>query len=102
LDSDSNDQQGLCVLRGNGIGKFGHERHDLLFFDAKTGFLKTWQVGIQHKWYSFEFGDYRKVDTVMFPFYVYFDFYDATFRYSRVVQNERVDDAEFAEKPSRP
>ena len=102
LDTESNGQQGLCVLRGNGIGKFGFKRHDLLFFDAKTGFLKTWQVGIQHKWYTFEFNDYRKVDSVMFPFYVYFDFYDATFRYTSVVQNKPLDDSAFVEKPASP
>jgi len=102
LDTESNAQQGLCVLRGNGIGKFGFARHDLLFFDAKTGFLKTWQVGIQHKWYAFKFDDYRKVDAVMFPYYVYFDFYDATFRYTSVVQNKGVDDAAFVEKPASP
>jgi hypothetical protein len=102
LDTDSNGQQGLCVLRGNGIGKFGFTRHDLLFFDAKTGFLKTWQVGIQHKWYAFEFNDYRKVNSVMFPFHVYFDFYDATFRYTSVIQNKPLDDSAFLERPARP
>jgi hypothetical protein len=102
VDTESGDHPGLCVLRANGIDGKARKRQDLLYFDASTGFLKSWRVGIEGKPFTFKFGDYRKVGAVMFPFLVYFDFYDATFRYTNVVQNKGVDDSAFVEKPASP
>jgi hypothetical protein len=84
------------------VDGLGNKRQDLLYFDAATGLLKTWQLGIQKRIYAFKFADYRTVGAVKFPFYVYFDFYDATFRYTSVVHNKPMDDSAFAEKPASP
>lgn len=101
-DTESSGHPGTCVLRANGIDGLGQKRRDFLYFDATTGLLKTWQLGIQQKTYTFTFDDYRKVDAVIFPFYVHFDFYDATFRYTKVLHDKPVDDSAFVEKPEKP
>jgi hypothetical protein len=104
--TETTETSGLCILRAHGIDQWRYQREDLLYFDASSGFLKTWkiQAGLPpHKTYvQFQFNDYRPVGAIKFPFYIYFDFYDATFRYTEVVQDKPLADSEFLEKPARP
>jgi hypothetical protein len=106
VDTNSTEGQGLCILRAHGTDQWRYQREDLLYFDARSGLLKTWkiQAGLPpHKTYvQFQFDDYRPVGAIKFPFYVYFDFYDATFRYTKVAQDAPLADSEFLEKPELP
>jgi hypothetical protein len=101
VEPESAEHIGQCVLRGKGTDQFGRMHQDLLAFDAASGLLRSWQIGVRYRKYAFGFDDYRKVGAVTFPFQVYFDYYDATFRYTSVVNYIRLNDSEFAEKPSR-
>jgi hypothetical protein len=89
LEPDREAPPGLCVLRAYGTNEWRNRREDTLSFDARTGLLKTWKIeaGVPtHKTYvEFQFDDYRKVDAIRFPFQIYYDFYKATFRYTKVV-----------------
>lgn len=93
---------GICVLRAKGTNDCGAERHDMLYFDANSGFLKTWEIQIGapgHVVYThFQFDDYRQCGAVRIPFSIYFDFYKATFRFTKVVPNAPLSDTEFLPK----
>ncbi len=95
----------LCVLLANGVDAWRNPRQDVLSFDAVSGLLKTWKIQAGtplHKSYvQFQFRDYRALGAIKFPFEIYFDLYDATFRYTSVVQNKPLADSEFREKPAR-
>ena len=97
---------GLCVLRANGQDEWRGQREDVLYFDATTGFLRTWRIQagpLPHKTYvNFEFADYRQVGAIRFPFQVYFDYYKAAFRYTEVVHNKPLPDSDFVAKPAKP
>jgi hypothetical protein len=106
VDNDMAAHPGLCVLGANGIDEWRYRRRDILSFDAGNALLKTWkiQMGIPpHKTYvQFQFGDYRQTGGVKFPFFVYFDFYKAAFRYTQVVNGKALADSEFAARPAKP
>lgn len=91
-----------CVLQAIGTSEWGKDRRDILSFDAKSGLLKTWaiQMGMpgQETHTHFQFDDYRQSGPVKIPFSIYFDFYKATFRLTRVVPNAHLSDAEFVPK----
>lgn len=95
----------VCVLLANGVDTWRNQRQDILSFDAVSGLLKAWKIQAGtplHKSYvQFQFRDYRVLGAIKFPFEIYFDLYDATFRYISVVQNKPVADSEFREKPAR-
>jgi hypothetical protein len=105
-DTDSAEGLGFCVLRANQFRLPRYARQDILYFDAVSGLLKIWQI---HSGFpphntpvEFQFKDYRQLGAIKFPFNVYVDFYDATFRYTNVVHNKPLADSEFLEKPERP
>ncbi len=106
IEADRDPPAGLCVLRAYGTNEWRSQREDLLSFDARTGLLKTWRIeaGVPtNKTYvEFQFDDYRKVDAIRFPFQIYYDFYKATFRYTKVVNNVALPDSDFIEWPSKP
>jgi hypothetical protein len=84
-----------CILEAH--GKDG--RVDFLYFDRAAGFLRAWSLDVSTPRSShhiiFFFDDYRQAGEVMFPFYIYSDFYKATFRYSKVVHNRPLPDSHF-------
>lgn len=90
-----------CVLKASGTDEWGRERQDTLSFDAKSGFLQTWaiQAGIEATHLHFQFDDYRQAGVVKIPFSIYFDFYKATFRLTKVVPNAALSDTEFVASP---
>jgi hypothetical protein len=105
VSNDVKASPGDCVLRAS----LARSRlRDTLTFDAQSGLLKTWEIEdpIQQPskphYYHFQFGDYRQVGDVKFPFYIYFDFYQATFRFTKVVHNPRLADSDFALKAVKP
>jgi hypothetical protein len=101
LEADS----GLCVLRTSGPD---NRVHDMLYFDAETGLLKTWEIQTSGQppsrdfHFHFQFSDYRQAGEVKFPFYIYFDYYQAIFRFTKVVHNLSLADSDFAPKPKKP
>ena len=106
VDRSAGEHPGVCVLRANGLDERRYRRQDIISFDAVTGLLRKWkiQAGLPlHKIYvQFQFGDYRQASTVKFPFFVYFDFYKDTFRYTRVLNNKALPDSDFVAKPAKP
>ncbi len=96
----------VCVLLANGVDTWRNPRQDILSFNAVSGLLKTWRIQAGtplHKSYvQFQFRDYRALGAIKFPFEIYFDLYDATFRYTSVEQNKPLADSDFREKPARP
>lgn len=105
-DTNSTEDPGLCILRANQVRLRRYQRQDILYFDAVSGLLRTWKIRTgfppQDTLVQFQFNDYRQVGAIKFPFYVYIDFNDTTFRYTSVVQNEPLADSTFQEKPERP
>jgi hypothetical protein len=105
-DTKSTEAPGLCILRANQVRLWRNQRQDILYFDAVSGLLKTWKIQTgfppQNTLVQFQFDDYRQVGAIKFPFHVYFDFNETTFRYTSVVQDEPLVDSEFLEKPKRP
>jgi len=100
-DQDPTSYPGFCILHAIGTNELRQKRRDNLYFDAVSGLLKTWEIqaGMQKNQVHFQFDDYRQVGAVMFPFYVYFDYYNSTFRYTKVVHNQPVSDSDFVSKP---
>jgi hypothetical protein len=102
-DTASTGAPGLCILRASQVRLRRNQRQDVLYFDAVSGLLKTWQIHTgfppDNNSVEFEFGDYREVGAIKFPFYVHVDSNDMTFRYTSVVENKRLADSEFAAKP---
>jgi hypothetical protein len=92
----------MCVLQAIGKSEWGRERRDTLSFDAKSGLLKTWaiQMGLPgpETHTHFQFNDYRRSGPVKIPFSIYFDFYEATFHFTKVVPNAPLSDGEFVPK----
>jgi hypothetical protein len=92
----------MCVLLAIGKSEWGRERRDILSFDAKSGLLKTWaiQMGLpgSETHTAFRFDDYRQVGPVKIPFSIYFDFYKATFHFTKVAPNALLSDGEFVPK----
>ena len=92
----------MCVLQAFGKSEWGRERRDTLFFDARSGLLKTWaiQMGLpgSETYTHFQFDDYRQSGPVKIPFSIYFDFYKATFHFTKVVPNVTLSDGEFMPK----
>jgi hypothetical protein len=101
VDRDSSGP-GTCVLEATGLNDWQGRRHDRLYFDAVNGFLKTWEIQIGspgHAVYTrFEFADYRSVGSIQIPFSIYFDFYKAAFRVTKVVLNPDLRDSDFVPK----
>lgn len=95
LQEDDGQHPGLCVVRAVGTDC----RADLLYFDVATGLLRTWDLQIYQPrrsfYVRFRFDDYREVGPVKFPYYLYMDFYRATFRYTKVVHNPQLRESDF-------
>jgi hypothetical protein len=93
---------GVCALQAEGTDDWGLERRDMLYFDANSGFLKNWEIQMgmpEHITYThFQFDDYRQSGAVTIPFSIYFDFYKASFRFTKVVPNAPLSDTEFLPK----
>lgn len=97
LDSDPGVNQGTCTVRARGKDR----RKDILIFDAQTGLLKTWALQMEPRssfYFRIDFDDYRQAGPVKFPFYVYFDFYRATYLYTKVEHNTSLEDSDFEPK----
>jgi hypothetical protein len=93
--------EGMCVLQAIGKNEWGRERRDKLFFDAKSGLLKTWaiQMGVPDAIYvHFEFDDYQQSGDVNVPWSIYFDFYKTALRLTKVVPYAVLSDAAFVAK----
>lgn len=95
LASDLGVTPGTCTIRARGKDR----RNDILIFDSQTGLLKTWalEMGQPRHTLSFriDFDDYRQAGAVRFPFRAYFDFYRATFLYTKVEHNPSLQDSDF-------
>ncbi len=89
-----------CVLDATGFTEWREGRHDRLEFDARNGFLKSWEIrmGSPDHVVHFEFDDYRSVGNVQVPFSIYFDFYKASFSVTKVELNPTLSDADFVPK----
>jgi hypothetical protein len=94
---------GQCVLQARGTSEWNGERRDYLVFDAKTGLLRSWRIQAgqpgQEKYFEFLFGDYRQAGPVLIPYSVDYDFYQASFRLTKVVVNPTFADADFMARP---
>ena len=94
--------EGTCLLQASGTTEWKTERRDVLHFDQKSGFLKTWEIqaGLpqQVSYVRFQFDDYQQAGDVKIPTRIYFDFYKATFRLTKVTPNAPLSDAEFVPK----
>ena len=92
----------MCVLQAIGKSEWGRERRDTLSFDARSGLLKTWAIQMgrpgSETYTHFQFNDYRQSGPVKIPFSIYFDFYKATFHFTKVVPNVTLSDGEFMPK----
>lgn len=92
----------MCVLQAIGKSEWGRERRDTLSFDASSGLLKTWEIQMgrpgSETYTHFQFDDYRQSGPVKIPFSIYFDFYKATFHFTKVVLNGALSDGEFIPK----
>lgn len=93
----------MCVLQANGTSEWGRGRRDVLYFEAKSGLLRTWAIQMgepgREIHSDFRFDDYRQTGPVKIPFSIYFDFYKASFRLTKVVPSAAISDAEFVAKP---
>jgi hypothetical protein len=93
---------GVCAVQANGTDQWTAARHDVLYFDATSGLLKTWEIQLgppgQTAYTHFKFDDYRQTGLVKIPFSIYFDFYKATFRVTKVVVNPPLADKDFTPK----
>lgn len=94
---------GQCVLEARGTSEWGRERRDYLVLDGTTGLLRAWQVQAgqpgQEKHFEFRFDDYRRAGPVLIPYSVYYEFYQASFRLTKVVMNPAFQDSDFVAKP---
>lgn len=94
---------GQCVLEVWGSSEWGRERRDFLVFNGTTGLLRAWQVQAgqpgQEKHFEFRFDDYWRAGPVLIPYSVEYDFYQASFRLTRVVVNPAFPDSDFVAKP---
>jgi hypothetical protein len=92
----------MCVLQASGKSEWGRERRDTLSFDARSGLLKTWAIQMgrpaSETYTHFQFNDYRQSGPVKIPFSIYFEFYKATFHFTKVVPNVTLSDGEFMPK----
>jgi hypothetical protein len=106
VDANSDGASGVCVLRASQFRLPRNKRQDTLTFDAASGLLKSWEIRTgfppSETPVSFQFGDYRQVGAIKFPFYVHFSRNDTTFRYTKVEQNHPLSDKEFEGKPQKP
>lgn len=95
LANDFANDPGTCVVRAKGPDG----RLDLLYFDATSGFLKRWELQMlqpRNSFYiTFLFDDYRETDGIKFPFYLYIDYYKASFHYKKVAHNLTLADSDF-------
>ena len=77
-------------------------RVDFLHFDLATGLLRAWRLELRgprrSSYITFFFDDYRQTGEVKFPFYIYSDYYRATFRFTKVVHNRPLPDSDFVFK----
>jgi hypothetical protein len=94
---------GMCVLQASGKSEWGRARRDVLSFEAKSGLLRTWTIQMgqpgSETHTQFQFSDYRQSGPLRIPFSIYFDFYKATFHFTKVIANVSLSDAEFTPKP---
>ncbi len=49
----------------------------------------------------FRFDDYRQAGEIKFPFYLYCDYYKATFRYTKLTHNQALPDGLFVIRRDR-
>jgi hypothetical protein len=65
--------------------------------------LRSWRIQAgqpgQEKYFEFLFGDYRQAGPVLIPYSVDYDFYQASFRLTKVVVNPTFADADFMARP---
>jgi hypothetical protein len=94
---------GMCVLQASGKSEWGRARRDVLSFEAKSGLLRIWAIQMgqpgSETHTEFQFSDYRQSGPVRIPSSIYFDFYKATFHFTKVIANTSLSDAEFVPQP---
>lgn len=82
-----------CVLHA--VPKANPKREHILYFDALTGWLRVLEIPYRSGSLFIYFDDYRNVDGVKFPFYVYCDNPGISFHFQKVAHNQPIRDAEF-------
>jgi len=82
-----------CVLHA--VPKANPKGQHILYFDALTGWLRVLEIQYRSGSLFIYFDDYRNVDGVKFPFYVYCDNPGITVRFQKVAHNQPIRDEEF-------
>jgi hypothetical protein len=83
-----------CVLHA--VPKANPKGRHILYFDAVTGWLRVLEIPYRSASFFIYFDDYRDVNGVKFPFYIYCDIpLGITVRFQKVVHNQPLWDAEF-------
>jgi len=82
-----------CVLHA--VPKANPKGEHILYFDALTGWLRVLEIPYQRGSLFIYFDDYRNVDGVKLPFYIYCDNPGITVRFQKVAHNQPMRDAEF-------
>jgi hypothetical protein len=83
-----------CVLHA--VLKANPKGQHILYFDASTGGLRVLEIPYRSGSFFIYFDDYREVNGVKFPFYIYCDIpLGITVRFQKVVHNQPLRDAEF-------
>lgn len=94
---------GECTLTALGTSEWNRQRRDSLVFKRKTGLLRAWQIQAgrpgQERYVQFLFDDYRQAGPILVPYTVDYDFYQASFRLTRVVVNPAFPDTDFVPQP---
>lgn len=82
-----------CVLHA--VPKANPKGQHILYFDALTRWLRVLEIQYRSGSLFIYFDDYRNVDGVKFPFYIYCDNPGITVRFQKVAHNQPIRDAEF-------
>src|SRR5689334_11831266 len=77
-----------CVLHA--VPKANPKGEHILYFDALTGWLRVLEIQYRSGSLFIYFDDYRNVDGVKFPFYVYCDNPGITVRFQKVAHNQQI------------
>jgi hypothetical protein len=95
-------EPGTCVVGGSGTNERGYQRRDFLAFDERSGLLRSWRIQAelrQGNYFEFRFDDYRQAGQIVIPYSVYYDFYRALFRVTKVAVNVPIPNSDFVPKP---
>ena len=83
----------FCILHA--VPKANPKGQHILYFDASTGWLRVLEIQYRSGSLFIYFDDYRNVDGVKFPFYVYCDNPGIAIHFQKIVHNPPIGDADF-------